>query len=107
MQGKIKIGYTLTVRDAVAADTGKRLYVGDVVYGALTNGRIYFSRIYRAGGTVEEQPGNAAAVNPTNTSEAYMTLANVAEPETPTVTLKHTIEVYSDGSLRVDGNPYP
>lgn len=35
----------------------------------------------------------------------------VTEPPPPpppsTVTLKHTIEVYSDGSLKVDGNSYP
>ena len=28
-------------------------------------------------------------------------------PEPPTVVLTHTIQVYSDGSLRIDGNPYP
>lgn len=28
------------------------------------------------------------------------------DPE-PTVTLKHVIQVYSDGSLRIDGEPYP
>jgi GH25 family lysozyme M1 (1,4-beta-N-acetylmuramidase) len=28
------------------------------------------------------------------------------DPE-PTVTLKHTIQTYSDGTIRIDGNPYP
>jgi hypothetical protein len=28
-------------------------------------------------------------------------------PEVPTVTLKHTIDVYSDGSLKIDGVSYP
>jgi GH25 family lysozyme M1 (1,4-beta-N-acetylmuramidase) len=28
------------------------------------------------------------------------------DPE-PTITLKHTVEVFSDGSLRIDGDPYP
>jgi GH25 family lysozyme M1 (1,4-beta-N-acetylmuramidase) len=35
---------------------------------------------------------------------------NVAEPDppdAPTITLKHTIDVYSDGSLKIDGNPVP
>jgi GH25 family lysozyme M1 (1,4-beta-N-acetylmuramidase) len=27
--------------------------------------------------------------------------------DVPTITLTHTIEVYSDGSIRVDGSPYP
>ena len=28
------------------------------------------------------------------------------DPE-PTVILKHTIQTYSDGTIRIDGNPYP
>jgi GH25 family lysozyme M1 (1,4-beta-N-acetylmuramidase) len=112
MQGTVRQGCALKVRDATGADTGKRITAGDVVYGAVTAGRIYFPRVYRLGVTVEETPGNAATVDPANPATSYMILADVAEPVTPPVveppaaiTLTHTIEVYSDGSIRVDAKP--
>lgn len=42
------------------------------------------------------------------TSEQYISWAWVeSEPDPPpTITLTHTIEVYSDGSIRIDGEPY-
>jgi GH25 family lysozyme M1 (1,4-beta-N-acetylmuramidase) len=86
MQGTIKPGYALKIRDATGADTGKRLIAGDVVYGAVTGGRIYFHRVYRLGTVVEETPGNAATVDPANPATAFMYLADVVEPVTPPAT---------------------
>jgi len=42
--------------------------------------------------------------------QIYVTQIDDTEPpdeEVPTIFLKHIIEVYSDGSLFIDGNPYP
>jgi hypothetical protein len=33
--------------------------------------------------------------------------AQMEPPPAPTIHLTHTVEIYSDGSLRVDGQPYP
>jgi GH25 family lysozyme M1 (1,4-beta-N-acetylmuramidase) len=82
MQGTVRTGRALIIRDATGGDTGKRLAAGDVVYGAVTGGRIYFHRVYRLGTTVEETPGNAATVDPANPATSYMILADVAEPVT-------------------------
>ena len=81
-KGTVKAGYALVIRDAVGADTGKRLAAGDVVHGAVTGGRIYFSEIYRLGVTREATAGNAATCNPSNPAELWMVLEDAApEPE--------------------------
>jgi hypothetical protein len=36
----------------------------------------------------------------------YLNVEEIGEPDGE-VTLKHTIEVFSDGSIRIDGKPYP
>ena len=36
----------------------------------------------------------------------YLNVEEIGEPN-GAVTLKHTIEVFSDGSIRIDGKPYP
>lgn len=112
MKGVVNAGYTLTVRDSANADTGKRLHAGDSVYGPVTNNRIYFERIYRSNGNIEQSGGNAATVDPANTSIKWMTLTNEAEPAPPVVTID-SMDVqlapgsvvttkYSDGTQKVE-----
>lgn len=80
MKGIVKTGYTLKIRDGAGNDTGKTLKAGDVVYGPVINSRIYFFRVYRANGTIEEQAGNAAVRDATT---EWMTLTDEAEPIEP------------------------
>lgn len=78
MQGTVKAGFTITVRRADGTDTGKRLKGGDKVYGDEANNRIYYQRIYRADGTIEQQPGNSAIRDATT---EFMTLVPGTEPQ--------------------------
>ena len=77
MKGVVKTGYTLKIRDSAGNDTGKVLRAGDTVYGPVINNRIYFFRVYRANGTLEQQSGNSAVRD--NTTE-WVTLTNEDEP---------------------------
>lgn len=106
MKGVVNAGYTLTVRDSANADTGKRLVAGDVVYGPVTSNRIYFERIYRKDGSIEQTGGNAATVDPANTAVKWMTLTNEAEPTTETVIkLKYDASDNLTG-VNVDGDEW-
>ena len=77
MKGVVKTGFTLKIRDSAGNDTGKVLRAGDTVYGPVINNRIYFFRVYRANGTLEQQAGNSAVRD--NTTE-WVTLTNEDEP---------------------------
>jgi lysozyme len=102
MKGIVKTGYSLNIRDASNAIIGS-LKVNDTVYGDVTNNRIYFSKIYRANGTIENTAPCSSAVSD-GAGVFWMTLTASPAPEPPAeITLTHTVEVYSDGSLKVDG----
>lgn len=105
MKGTVLPGFTLMVRDAEGDATMKRLNAGDVVYGEVNNHRIYFERIYRVNGTVEDFSGNAATANPLNTSQTWIRLENINEPG-PSATVRYIIHVMTDGSLVINGVPY-
>lgn len=103
-KGTVLTGFTLVVRDPQGTDTGIRLTANDVVYGEVSNNRISFDKIYKASGNILNVQGNAATADPTNLLRAYMTL----DPITPTeVTKTHQIDIFSNGSIAIDGNPYP
>jgi GH25 family lysozyme M1 (1,4-beta-N-acetylmuramidase) len=101
MKGIVKTGYTLNVRDASNAIIGS-LKVNDTVYGDVTNNRIYYARIYRANGTIENTAPCSSAVSD-GAGVFWMTLTASPAPAPVEITLTHTVEVYSDGSLKVDG----
>lgn len=111
MRGIVLLGYSLNIRPAAGGDPIGTLKVNDVVYGQVINNRIYYSKIYRAGGGVETLDGlHSSAVSDGATPPTYwMKLEAIPEPppqEPPTVTLKHVIKVYNDGSLIIDDKPY-
>lgn len=64
------------------------------------NGFVNIANIYR--GDVK-----MAVAIPAWCGSAYLQVTNYTPPTPPTeITLTHTIQVYSDGSLWIDGNPY-
>lgn len=90
-KGLMKAGYTVNVRSA-ANTVVTQLLAGDAVYGDLlpesptnTRERISFTKIYRAGGTIEQMSGTctAATNNDATPLVYYMTLTNEAEPVIP------------------------
>lgn len=97
--------------DGSAMPSPLAMNVGDYAYGTvsvtksdLTN----FSHFYRKNGSRVEL-GRLCKAN-----AASMMFKEEAEPGTPVppeppsgVTLKHAILVYSDGSIAVDGIPFP
>ncbi|HEY6020075.1 MAG TPA: GH25 family lysozyme, partial [Candidatus Paceibacterota bacterium] len=98
-------------KDAGGLKTGA-LPFGDVIEGLEKRaGWIRIGRVYRAGQLLELAPPN----DPNNAwmSDSYLvaTDAPVSDPvptEPPPAGVKHTIDVYSDGSIRIDnGNPIP
>lgn len=78
------------------------LRLNDVVYGDLDEATkwFHFNKIVRSTGQTEIFDGWSSAV-----SETLMIVEPVAPPTE--VTLKHTILVYSDGSVVIDGVSYP
>lgn len=106
MKATVKTGYTLMIRDAAGADTGKRLKGGDVVYGEVANSRISFERVYRLSGVVEPIAGSAATVNPQNAAEAYVALTNETEPPVTPPADEIFVSVDCDITAKINGAVY-
>jgi GH25 family lysozyme M1 (1,4-beta-N-acetylmuramidase) len=82
MKGTVLLGYTLNIRRADNNEVIGSLRVNDVVYGEVTNNRIYYNKIYRANGTIET-PGSmcSSAISNGGTPAVYwMRLESVVEP---------------------------
>jgi len=102
MKGTVLLGYTLNIRSATNTIIGT-LKVNDVVYGNVTNNRIYYSQIYRSSGVVEVLDGlHSSAVSNGGTPVVYwMKLESVGEPVPPVpaeVTVKRVTVELSDGA---------
>jgi GH25 family lysozyme M1 (1,4-beta-N-acetylmuramidase) len=97
----------LNIRNGAGAGN---LDIGDLTYndrieveGAPVSGWLHIKSILRVGSTVQITFDGWC-------SGAYCVAISppvIPLPEVPTVTLKHTIDVYSDGSLKIDGVSYP
>lgn len=119
MQGTVKntVTRSLNVRDpngniVAALRYDFSILKGDVVYGEVKpDNRIYFTKIYRANGVLQNLGVLCSAVTKDSTT-VYMDLANVPEPGTepppppstgPVVILKSVESVYT---LEIDGVLY-
>ncbi len=113
MKGKANVFTNIKPMAGGAAIMG--LQPGDWAFGDLsTTGSdlINFDHFYRANGARVEldQMCKATAANLTITNESEGTTPPPDPTPDPTpdpIVLTHIIEVFSDGSIEVDGNPYP
>lgn len=74
---------------------------GDVVYGEVrSDNRLYFSRVYRANGAIEQIAGSAATKEGTS---IYLATTNESEPET---TPTPTQPVAKPFTITISGDDY-
>ena len=79
-----------------------RVYTSDVTDGSYTaKAGDRWLHVFEANGAPID--GWAAEIH---MGKRYLNVEEIGTPD-GSVTLKHTIEVFSDGSLRIDGKPYP
>lgn len=106
MKGVVKAGFTLKIRNAAGEDTGLKLYNGDTVYGEVRENRIYYGKVYPSTAPIYVPAFGECNSAVRDATAEWMTLTNEPEPVTPpstTITIKHTIDVYTDGSVKLDG----
>lgn len=93
----IRTGPGVSYTNATVGGVSQYVLPGDILETDLPiGGWAHIRKITRAGADVPLAPVSWCGT-------AY--LKEIVD--TPTVTLKHTVEVYSDGSLKIDGNPVP
>jgi GH25 family lysozyme M1 (1,4-beta-N-acetylmuramidase) len=107
MKGTVLLGYNLNIRKSDSSEIIGSLRVNDVVYGQVTNNRIYYSKIYRANGTIET-PGamcSSAVSNGATPAVYWMRLTNETEPpvEPPAPVTKTTFTLQVQGYKEFNG----
>ena len=114
-KGTVLSGYTINVKTATGGDAGIALKPGDVVYGEVnaSSGRnkIYFSKIYRIAGTIENHEPNVLNANVDNDGSPivrWMVFSSESEPGTtepppipvPNTTIKVEVNTNDDLTLK-------